>query len=189
MDLLLEATRPRAYKRDSVADNNIGPMLIQLITSDDSVKAAMLQIAIYLVHSGPPDEIGELVENNLITVLCRIIERDPSNQGLALQLLQKVLENGETGEGFNLYKVLAEECRVQRLLNTTAGSPDATVARYACEILSKFWGTQPTSANPKALIPASVKIALTPKPVPSRPQATPRRGKAKAKVSNRNTAS
>ena len=70
------------------------------------------------------NEISEFVENNVLTVLCRIIERDAANKHVALETLEHILWSGQGFGTENLYQIIAKECRIERLMGQVVQAGD-----------------------------------------------------------------
>lgn len=111
--------------------HNFAPTLISLLTHD-ATKSAMLTLLFSFFSKGSEYEIMELVENNAVAVLCRIIERDAQNRVCGLLAMEVLLDHKN-----DLHRAIANECRFSRLLSQL--SKDANLNELCNRILKKHY--------------------------------------------------
>lgn len=114
IDILTSIASSKPEYRDSLIVHNFAPISISLLTAPDpALKPDLLHLLFLILRDHQKQHIDELVENNLITVLCRIVQREEGLRQGALECVEEVLAAGGT-EG--MYKALMQECKVTKLL-------------------------------------------------------------------------
>ncbi|CAG9325906.1 H2AFY_2 [Blepharisma stoltei] len=99
--------------RNKMMIHGIAPFLIDSLAShNQEVKGEMLKIIWSFAIEMNYTHIMELVENNLISVLCRIAERDYEHREKALDCLEILLNSGD-----EICKAVAGSCRFSKLLS------------------------------------------------------------------------
>jgi histone H2A len=114
MDILTSIASSKPEYRDSLIVHNFAPISISLLTAQDpALKPDMLHLLFLIIRDHQKQHIDELVENNLITVLCRIAQREDGLRIGALECLEEILAAGGTD---GMYKALMHECKITKLL-------------------------------------------------------------------------
>lgn len=98
---------------ENMINKNFIPVLVKYLTGSDPVlKLDMIFIVSRFFYQQLQHQIIELLENNIVNILCRIIERDHGdNQMESLKAMEYLLNcNNE------IFKSFADSCRFSRLL-------------------------------------------------------------------------
>lgn len=105
---------------ENMINKNFIPILVKYLTSDDkNIKKDMILIAKSFFQQQLQHQIIELLENNVVNVLCRVIERDSYNQLEALEAMECLLNCGN-----EIFKSFADSCKLSRLLAQVGVQPE-----------------------------------------------------------------
>lgn len=191
--------------RNSLIIWNFAPALIECLSGQYAdVKNYMLDVLLLLLQDNIKANLDELVENNIITVLCRMAERDPPHRPLALKSIEVLVAMRNP-----LYSAILNSCRVEKLLDSirSQGGDDGNTAS---EILrcnfAKYSHLPPIVPTPSPAPVAPIQVAIFPYPQttitskltkPTKPRAPAKtspyrpkvevKRKGKSKLSSRNS--
>lgn len=139
-EILVIQSRQGFEYLENMINKNFIPTLVIFLTSDQmNLKKNMIFIVKSFFQQQLQHQIIELLENNVVNILCRIIERDLINRLDALECMELLLNGGN-----EIFKSFADSCRLSKLLVTIGGLPDCHVA--AVRIAQRHY--------PKVVIPA-----------------------------------
>ena len=173
VDILTAISAAKAEYRDSLITHNFAPICISLLTSQDAaLKPNILHLLSLILHDHQKQHIDELVENNLISVLCRIIQREDGLRGKALECVEEILDTGGVD---GMYKAIMKECQIIRMLINLRNSQEQEVVE---RILRKHFpnkaaapSLKPSGFNPSPGLLANAQ--LFPVPLPPRQAPVP----------------
>jgi len=152
--LLADLAKAGVHFRDVLLNRNFAPTLVRLATGNNlEVKALMLKIAKYVFSDQKDSNTFELVENNIITVLCRVLERDLRNRKVALECIFELLKSQN-----DLYKAILETCKFSRLIEKVFAE-DIIHRNIAKQIIEDHY-----PEVPRQLPQPSPQPKVTPKP-------------------------
>jgi histone H2A len=168
-EILNEGARGSLDTRNSLILWNFAPALTEVLSGQYAdVKDSMLEVLLMLLRDNQQANLDELIENNIITVLCRMTERDLQHRGNALQCIQVLVELRNP-----LYSAILNSCRVDRLLDNVrgqGGQHGATASEVLRLNFPKFSHLAPVApivlAPPTATPPPTI-VAPQPPTVPS----------------------
>ena len=98
---------------ENMINKNFIPVLVNHLTGNDLIlKVDMIYIVSRFFYQQLQHQIMELLENNIVNILCRIIERDNGDTQMeSLKAMENLLScNNE------IYKSFADSCRFSRLI-------------------------------------------------------------------------
>jgi histone H2A len=122
---------------EQLINHNFIPVLINHLTSqDEKLKHDMLGIVYYFFRQQLQHQISELVENNVVSILCRIIERDKKNRLLGLETMECLLNTGN-----EIFRSLADDCRFSRLVSQVGDEEEFSL--IAARILLRHYPKVP----------------------------------------------
>ena len=129
---------------ENMINKNFIPTLVILLTSQDKkIKNDMILIVKSFFRQQLQHQIIELLENNTVSVICRIIERDQDNANDALECMEFLLNGGN-----EIFKSFADSCRFSRLLTQIGNQPQFNL--IARRILERHY--------PKAPLPSIINV-------------------------------
>lgn len=140
---------------ENMINRNFIPILINNLTKDEEVvKRCMIGVVKCFFRQQLQHQIIELVENNVVTVLCRIAERDGVHRDGALEAMELLLDGGN-----EIFKSFADSCRFSRLLTTLC--TDANYYQTCKRILERHY---PRVQIPACRAPATNILQTLPQP-------------------------
>ena len=134
--LVNEAAQGFEHLENMINKNFIPTLVIFLTSQDQRLKYDMILIVKFYFRQQLQHQIIELLENNVVNILCRIIERDQANRVVAIECMDLLLNGGN-----EIFKSFADSCRLSRLL-TQVGTEENCNA-IACRILARHYPRAP----------------------------------------------
>jgi histone H2A len=123
---------------ENLINKNFIPTLVKFLTGSDlKIKLDMIIIINNFFYQQLQHQIIELLENNIVSILCRIIERDQGETRISsLRAMDTLLQcNNE------IFKSFADSCRFSRLLGQV-GKEEA-LNQTCVRILTQFYPRVP----------------------------------------------
>lgn len=133
---------------ENLINRNFIPILVKYLTGTDmKIKTDMIVIASRFFFQQLQHQIIELLENNIVNILCRIIERDQGQTRLeAIKAMEMLLLCRN-----EIFKSFADSCRFSRLL-TQVGIEDE-LNLICSRILTTFYPKAPLPVSNKKINP------------------------------------
>lgn len=111
--LLSSIGHTSAVIREQLILRNLAPSLLTILTNREhkNVKRVLLELLRDILADKNQYLVDEIVENNLLLVICRICERDNHNRKTALDCIKEIVEmNNE------IYNAILRECGIMKFL-------------------------------------------------------------------------
>ena len=142
---------------ENLINKNFIPTLVSFLTTDDmKIKNDMILIVKSFFRQQLQHQIIELLENNCVNILCRIIERDKQNRANALECMEVLLNGGN-----EIFKSFADSCRFSKLLVQIGIEPESN--EIATRILKRHYPKAPLPPVNNQTIAQGIFAPLPPK--------------------------
>jgi histone H2A len=150
--------------REQLMLKNLAPSLLTILTDREhkDVKRVLLELLKDIIGDRNQYLIDEIVENNLLLVICRICERDNHNRHAALECIKEIVEMRN-----EIYNAILRECGIIKFLGKVGD--DRRCTEIAKEVEAKLYNrdilkndTQSTNLITNA--PSSARMNLDNQP-------------------------
>lgn len=138
--------------REQLMLKNLAPSLLTILTDREhkDVKRVLLELLKDIIGDRNQYLIDEIVENNLLLVICRICERDNHNRQAALECIKEIVEMRN-----EIYNAILRECGIMKFLGKVGEDRRCTeiVKEVEAKLYNRDITKNDTQSNTSNLIP------------------------------------